>query len=219
MHVVDPAQSYYAGLIYRAGTDFQNVSRVEGAHVRGPEAPCLDSSQAWFCRDLWVWSASLDDPPGVSAGVTGPDGKKKREVVEVAAGDAWMEGKDGKVVEVRAKADMEVEERQGKAQAAAVAADADANAGSDYDAMPKEQGGEEVPTALEPAYAAVPNSAFRPARILVNPRCVTTYAGVSHTQLAQDLFGDPDGGMSHAKKYVLDEWEGAPDSFVCQEQT
>ena len=33
---------------------------------------------------------------------------------------------------------------------------------------------------------------FLAARILVNPRCVTTYAGVSHTQLALDLFGPPD---------------------------
>lgn len=39
---------------------------------------------------------------------------------------------------------------------------------------------------------ALKNSAFAPARILVNPRCVTTYAGVSHTQLALDLFGDDD---------------------------
>lgn len=39
---------------------------------------------------------------------------------------------------------------------------------------------------------ALKNAAFAPARILVNPRCVTTYAGVSHTQLALDLFGDDD---------------------------
>ena len=36
------------------------------------------------------------------------------------------------------------------------------------------------------------NAAFTSARILVNPRCVTTYAGVSHTQLALDLFGADD---------------------------
>lgn len=215
-HVVDPAQSYYAGLTYRSGTDFQNVSRAEGARERGTETPCLDSSQAWFCRDLWVWNASRDDRTGLNStnpAVPGPEGTKKREI---PAGDALM---GAKVVEVRAKADMEVEERQDKAQVVAVPVDPDANAGSDYDAMPVEQGGEEVPKALEPAYAAVPNSGFRPARILVNPRCVTTYAGVSHTQLAQDLFGDPDGKMSDVKKYMLEEWVGAPDSFVCQEQT
>ena len=67
---------------------------------------------------------------------------------------------------------------------------------------------------------SIPNSVFRPARILVNPRCVTTYAGVSHTQLALDLFGNDKGDVQTGRdsKYVLDDWEGAPDSFVCQEQ-
>lgn len=39
---------------------------------------------------------------------------------------------------------------------------------------------------------ALRNNAFEPARIIINPRCVTTYAGVSHTQLALDLFGNTD---------------------------
>jgi hypothetical protein len=60
------------------------------------------------------------------------------------------------------------------------------------------------------------------AKILVNPRCVTTYAGVSHTQLALDLFGSdedhekPRDGHQDSK-YELDEWRTAPESFVCQE--
>jgi hypothetical protein len=97
--------------------------------------------------------------------------------------------------------------------------DPDANAGSDYDAMPAEEGGEEVPPAEIPK-KLIQNSTFRPVRILVNPRCPTTYAGVSHTQLARDLFGnddDKDRGVSSGK-YVLEDWEGAPESFVCQEQ-
>jgi hypothetical protein len=95
--------------------------------------------------------------------------------------------------------------------------DLDANAGSDYDAMPDS----DVPLAEVPVRFSIPNSVFRPVRILVNPRCVTTYAGVSHTQLALDLFGPerevvgPEGGEG---KYVLEDWEGAPESFVCQEQ-
>jgi hypothetical protein len=95
--------------------------------------------------------------------------------------------------------------------------DADANAGSDYDAMPDS----DIPLAEVPPRLSIPNSVFQPARILVNPRCVTTYAGVSHTQLALDLFGPereevwPDAGTG---KYVLEDWEGAPESFVCQEQ-
>lgn len=58
------------------------------------------------------------------------------------------------------------------------------------------------------------------AKILVNPRCVTTYAGVSHTQLALDLFGsgeDKEPEMTEGGKYVLDEWRTPPESFVCQE--
>ena len=96
-------------------------------------------------------------------------------------------------------------------------ADSDANAGSDYDAMPDS----DVPLAKIPARLSIPNSVFRPARILVNPRCVTTYAGVSHTQLALDLFGpekDETGPQGGIGKYVLEDWEGAPESFVCQEQ-
>ncbi|GAA6043383.1 hypothetical protein JCM8097_005297 [Rhodosporidiobolus ruineniae] len=59
------------------------------------------------------------------------------------------------------------------------------------------------------------------AKIMVNPRCVTTYAGVSHTQLALDLFG-ADGEVEppsahKTSKYELDEWRTAPESFVCQE--
>ncbi|KAM0750384.1 hypothetical protein T439DRAFT_302391 [Meredithblackwellia eburnea MCA 4105] len=69
---------------------------------------------------------------------------------------------------------------------------------------------------------SLPNSDFdyAIAKILVNPRCVTTYAGVSHTQLALDLFGsgeDQEPAMDEGGKYVLDEWRTAPESFVCQE--
>ena len=99
--------------------------------------------------------------------------------------------------------------------------DSDANVGSDFDAMPDTDDGlAVVPTRR----LSVPNSVFRPARILINPRCVTTYAGVSHTQLALDLFGpkkseeEPFQSENGGGKYTLDDWEGAPESFVCQEQ-
>ena len=53
----------------------------------------------------------------------------------------------------------------------------------------------------------------------MSPRCPTTYAGVSHTQLARDLFREGDDDVLTATgKYVMDDWEGAPESFVCQEQ-
>lgn len=97
-------------------------------------------------------------------------------------------------------------------------ADPDANAGSDYDAMPDSDVPDEDPSTS--ARLSIPNSLFRPARILVNPRCVTTYAGVKHTQLALDLFGtdDEDHDIGATGMYVLDDWEGAPERFVCQEQ-
>ncbi|GAA5849296.1 hypothetical protein JCM8547_006506 [Rhodosporidiobolus lusitaniae] len=72
---------------------------------------------------------------------------------------------------------------------------------------------------------SLPNHQFPNAiaKILVNPRCVTTYAGVSHTQLALDLFGadgdneSPTSKNHEGSKYELDEWRTAPESFVCQE--
>ncbi|EAU83437.1 capsular associated protein [Coprinopsis cinerea okayama7 len=257
-HVVDPAQSYYRGIAYRSGTDFHNVSMADGANanagavIRDPDAPCLDSSQAWFCRDLWVYSAlhgmnEVDEKNNLA-------GMRKREVLEVAAFDPLMEKRDAAVAAARAvrrAEDEETEEQpvvEGPANAdparrdnvkiqlgggeeeevndAAVdnrkknvqKQDQDANAGSDYDAIPAEDGGEDVPPP-EVGRLSIPNSVYRPARILVNPRCPTTYAGVSHTKLARDLFGEgEEGGRSENTKYILEDWEGAPESFVCQEQ-
>jgi hypothetical protein len=185
-HVVDPAQSYYQDIRYRAGADFHNTSIPNAPLVRGPHAACLDSSQAWFCRDLWVNTAK--------------EAMKELDLVNEVPTKRELGDEDGFI---RRQATEEE--------------DADANAGSDYDAMPDS----DVPLAEAPPRLSIPNSVFQPARILVNPRCVTTYAGVSHTQLALDLFGPervdvgPEGGTG---KYVLEDWEGAPESFVCQEQ-
>lgn len=228
-HVVDPAQSYYKGIKYRAGNDFHNLSRADGVPVRGAEAPCLDSSQAWFCRDLWVRTAH-DDMLGVGTANGGAPGKvQRREVVEVAARDPLMERRDEEhaqkqhrdEIKVNVGGGADMEEVNDGVHADRKKEDPDANAGSDYDAMPPEEGGEDVPPP-EPVKLSIPNSAFRPARILVNPRCPTTYAGVTHTQLARDLFGERDGDEKDkviiSGKYLLDDWEGAPESFVCQEQ-
>lgn len=199
-HVVDPFQSYYAGISYRAGDDFFN-STASYADVpeRDPEAPCLDSTQAWFCRDLWLWKAkegmkALEPDPPVATTET---------------------------VKQRKRAPVEGEDLAPR-QADKPKDDADANAGSDYDAS-------DLPVADPPEpywdttapRLTIPNGVFLAARILVNPRCVTTYAGVSHTQLALDLFGPPDREEERevgSRQDVLDEWEGAPDNFVCQEQ-
>jgi hypothetical protein len=144
---------------------------------------------------------------------------------------AWLDDNDdfdpGPIPEVQGKRikrdepEPEIaldEPGQLKPQALPVEPDADANAGSDYDAMPDSD--VDLPDAPPPSRLSIPNSAFRPACILVNPRCVTIYAGVSHTKLALDLFGEEEtvDASKVGGKYVLDDWESAPDSFVCQEQ-
>ncbi|KAI0739560.1 cryptococcal mannosyltransferase 1-domain-containing protein [Daedaleopsis nitida] len=213
-HVVDPSQSYYAGIAYRAGTDFFN-STASHADIpeRDPDASCLDSTQAWFCRDLWVWKAKegmkVIEPEPVS--VVAPELVENQVRGKRADADAEPPLGPDEPLAPRQQADKP------KAQD-----DADANAGSDYDASdlpavdpPAVHEDEDAPPRL-----TIPNAVFLAARILVNPRCVTTYAGVSHTQLALDLFGPPDREEERevGRLDVLDEWEGAPDTFVCQEQ-
>ncbi|KIK50591.1 hypothetical protein GYMLUDRAFT_182572 [Collybiopsis luxurians FD-317 M1] len=212
-HVVDPAQSYYKGISYRSGTDYHNLSTTDDAPIRGPDAPCLDSSQAWFCRDLWVRGArdAMDEVDRLNGAVPARANKRELNLVDVAKRDPLMD-------EARAAAAEEAKQKREAAGGPAI--DLDANVGSDYDAMSDEEGGEVVPPPApeEPGRMAIPNSVFRPARILVNPRCPTTYAGVSHTQLALDLFGNGEDNEGVSGKYVLEDWEGAPESFVCQEQ-
>lgn len=211
---MDPSQAYYRGISYRAGTDLQNLSRAEGVPLRDPDAPCLDSSQAWFCRDLWVRSAQ-DAVKEVEK--ANSEGMRRRDIIDVVARDPLMKVRDAVKVQI-GSGEEEVSDDGADQRKQGPNVDPDANAGSDYDAMPVEDGGEEVPPA-EVGRLSIPNSVFRPARILVNPRCPTTYAGVSHTQLARDLFGEGDDDVLTATgKYVLDDWEGAPESFVCQEQ-
>ncbi len=223
-HVVDPAQSYYKGISYRAGNNFHNLSRPDSVPVRDESSACLDSSQAWFCRDLWVRTAG-DAMAEVDRANGASPGKARRRDVNTNKNRRRDEGQAQKQirdeVEVNVGDGANIEEVNDGGQADRKKKDPDANAGSDYDAMPAEEGGEEVPPP-EQIKLSIPNSVFRPARILVNPRCPTTYAGVTHTQLARDLYGEKDGNEKDKSaisgKYVLDDWEGAPESFVCQEQ-
>ncbi|KIP02075.1 hypothetical protein PHLGIDRAFT_130939 [Phlebiopsis gigantea 11061_1 CR5-6] len=191
-HVVDPEQSYYVGIEYRAGTNFHNATLPHDPPKHKPEDECLDSTQAYFCRDLWVWKAKegIKDVDDDAAEET-PKRQKRAPQEEVGVGPRDPTPQRG--------------------------GDADANAGSDYDASDLPLS--DPPPASEQRLTA-PNSVFLPARIIVNPRCVTTYAGVSHTQLALDLFGPPDREEDEELKGqdVLPDWEGAPDTFVCQEQ-
>lgn len=197
-------QSYYQGISYRHGTGFANLSTADSAPRRDSDSPCLDSSQAHFCRDLWINAAR--------------EGVREVESLRSSPGIGVRAAQPGHGVQERSL-EKRAEEGHAQRQRPAVK-DADANAGSDFDAMP-DSDGEPEPADTYSGSLSIPNSVFRPARILVNPRCVTTYAGVSHVQLALDLFGPEDDDAepgSLKTKYILDDWEGAPDSFVCQEQ-
>ncbi|KAF7790129.1 hypothetical protein EIP86_001081 [Pleurotus ostreatoroseus] len=196
-HVVDPEQSYYAGIAYRAGTTFHNATLPDDAPIHKPDEKCLDSTQAWFCRDLWTWKAK-EGMKDVDADLEMAETTTRRQRRAAVAADTSDERL------------TPVERRQKE--------DGDENAGSDFDASDLPLN--DPPPTSEQRLTA-PNAVFLPARIMVNPRCVTTYAGVSHTQLALDLFGPPDReGRADVPKEqdVLVDWEGAPDTFVCQEQ-
>lgn len=250
----------------------------------------MDSTQAWFCRDLWVDAAKDGGVRTRKQGKVGPWGPSEEEkerqeeqkqqsstaaelftttTTTSEAEESTLGSDEAFKDEQKKEKDETIEDdlpnkndepvaqpapgpdakprlrrRQegaaaGEAEANAVAhqrpdaqhkgdgtpdGDSDANAGSDYDAMSDESDQSPPPLDIPSSNRwAVPNSDFNPARILVNPRCVTTYAGVSHAQLSLDLFGPDkdDDAPEYARtggKYVLEDWEGAPDSFVCQEQ-
>lgn len=206
-HVIDPAQSYYAGITYRAGTNIHNTTLLSESPQRKPDDKCLDSTQAWFCRDLWIWKAK-EGMKDVDQDIDLPETVQLRRRRDEDSDRIW------RLQDRAPQLQEDVNAREAQREP-----DADANAGSDYDAT-------DLPSADDPPPESAPrltapNSVFLPVRILVNPRCVTTYAGVSHTQLALDLFGPPDREDTEdrlKREDVLQEWEGAPDTFVCQEQ-
>ncbi|KZT51964.1 capsular associated protein [Calocera cornea HHB12733] len=231
-HIIDPAQSYYRGIKYRSGTQYHNTT----AHPEQPEpkwdarGDCQDSSQAYFCRDLWV-EAAKDPGAEARAGEAmwdQPRQRAKRQELEEVdpAGERRADDDPAQLappMQANPGPDAEPDAAPNIRKPVKDSSDPDANVGSDFDAMPESQDDPalSLPNQDEQVNLAVPNSAFRPARILINPRCVTTYAGVSHTQLALDLFGgerESSVADSERSKYILDDWEGAPDSFVCQEQ-
>ncbi|ORY29677.1 capsular associated protein [Naematelia encephala] len=217
-HVVDPEQSYYRDISYRASPLSHNLSTTQEQPNWDPETQCMDSTQMWFCRDLWTDAAKGGLKEGRRSGHQKLSGNHKR------AFENWMDKRDAEPEpEPEAEAEAEqvelgLEQRHVLERAAAE----DEDSGTDVDAI-DEDAANPAPEPLKPqdlpaSAFLIPNSAFTPARILVNPRCVTTYGGVSHTQLALDLFGGPQrpdeipGG-----NYVLEDWAGPPDSFVCQE--
>ena len=238
-HIVDPEQSYYRGIEYRASDMAHNLSSTNEQPQWDPDTQCMDSTQMWFCRDLWTDAAKQDG--GLKRGRRGGHSarKHKRDLPEepilqkraepepeseqdVATGDAQDDTPKVKregVMVPGANGDGKKDKPK-----QADGGEADEEGGSNLDAIEEDES--KPDPALEPIKAEdlpgssylVPNSVFTPARILVNPRCVTTYGGVLHTQLALDLFGQSGGENGPtSSNYVLDDWAGPPDSFVCQE--
>jgi hypothetical protein len=241
-HVVDPEQSYYRGISYRASPNAANLT-AQNEVPADPETPCMDSAQMWFCRDLWIDAAQT----GLRTSQRGHRrGNHRRSFPgeEVVADYKPLEKReqDIKAQAKKAKADTNAKRAGADAEDSAEiqkAIDEDPAAqppvplnerqdgeessnddsGTNIDAMP-EDASNPAPEALpkEDLPFLIPNSEFTPARILVNPRCLTTYGGVSHTKLAMDLFS---GAKDHAHRtesnYAVEDWVGAPDSFVCQE--
>ncbi|KAF8752900.1 hypothetical protein RHS01_07340 [Rhizoctonia solani] len=206
-HIVDPVQSYYrvhpfgtpkalAWIRARAGSVVICGLRLRKRAVEEIKA-----------RKYILWKIRIlrDATPA------------KRQVEEPKKDDE--KPKDNKAEE-KPKDDKAPPPPPGRPEKANPESDSDSDTGSDYDAL----SGPSPPRVHIPP-PSIPNSVFQPARILINPRCVTTYAGVSHTKLAADLFGEEENeaGMpkhEHDKnsRYVLDDWMGAPGAFVCQEQ-
>lgn len=300
-HVVDPSQTYYRGLKYRFSTKYYNATDDEANGKTPPTewdkyGECMDSTQAWFCRDIWVESAMAglkyvdqpalpppkdekkakakakrslwgrqedDEPPRVEvppAPKVAANDPKPVEPPPPAPAPPVDDGAPHPVVPVRPAAPVHgdhegpvklppapiggglagarpaiddspivppppggvpgVPQADANADAPKKKPESDADRGSDFDTVPEKS---PPPLAQAETTFKVPNGAFESARILINPRCVTTYAGVSHTKLANDLFGkdlekNDEAREYDKRKYVLEEWAPAPDSYVCQEQ-
>lgn len=220
-HIVDPEQSYYRDIKYRASPLSHNLSSSAEPPQWDPDTQCMDSTQMWFCRDLWTDAAN----DGLKKGRRGGHGKAKGHAKRSLEGGDEVVAEAAPVVaevEQESPSTEQVVERGEMQKRQVDGGKGDDDMGTDVDAIDEESA--PAPEPLRPqdlpdSAFLIPNSAFTAARILVNPRCVTTYGGVSHVQLALDLFGTS-AGEDHknaASNYVLEDWAGPPDSFVCQE--
>ncbi|EIW69820.1 hypothetical protein TREMEDRAFT_30138 [Tremella mesenterica DSM 1558] len=204
-HVVDPEQSYYRDIHYRSSNLWHNLSTTQEPPNWDADTQCMDSTQMWFCRDLWTDAAK----DGLKAGSKDSHSfEKESNFVKKSHRKNKMEKREGN----------EIKQREDQQQDGGV----NDEAGTDVDAIDEDLNNPALeplkPQDLPASAFLIPNSAFTPARIVVNPRCVTTYGGVSHTQLALDLFGGERDEIEHSGgNYILDDWAGPPDSFVCQE--
>lgn len=190
-----------------------------------PETQCMDSTQMWFCRDLWTDAAKDGLKEKGKGRHKKLSGGHKRDIPlrHVAGEEREFVDAHKKRAEPVPETVQEIEVPEIKRDEIPEAKRAeDEQSSSDQDAI-DEDASNPPPEPLKPqelpaSAFLIPNTAFTAARILVNPRCVTTYGGVSHTQLALDLFGgERDEPQHRGGNYVLEDWAGPPDSFVCQE--
>ncbi|RXK41774.1 capsular associated protein [Tremella mesenterica] len=245
-HVVDPEQSYYRDIHYRSSNLWHNLSTTQEPPNWDADTQCMDSTQMWFCRDLWTDAAK----DGLKAGSKGghrklskvhkrnffdnlfdwtrsSDKSQSQSQSQMSSNekDSHSFEKESNFVKkshrknkVEKREGNEIKLREDQQQDGGV----NDEAGTDVDAIDEDLNNPALeplkPQDLPASAFLIPNSAFTPARIVVNPRCVTTYGGVSHTQLALDLFGGERDEIEHSGgNYILDDWAGPPDSFVCQE--
>lgn len=185
-----------------------------------PETQCMDSTQMWFCRDLWTDAARdglKEKGKGRHKKLAG--GHKRDLPLRQATHESETQAAESTESEVDEQPERVLDKRDELPEAKRAE---DEQSSSDQDAI-DEDAANPPPEPLKPqdlpaSAFLIPNTAFTAARILVNPRCVTTYGGVSHTQLALDLFGgERDEPKHRGGNYVLEDWAGPPDSFVCQE--
>ena len=229
-NIVDPEQSYYRDIEYRASPYSHNLSTTQQQPNWDSETQCMDSTQMWFCRDLWTDAAKGGLKEGRRSGHQKYARGNKRDLTKFTKRDFVDRELELQVAERQVEVERSeegsggLEKRQGPGQPPARQDEdkGDEDVGTDVDAI-DEDTSDPAPAPLKPqdlpaSAFLIPNSAFTAARILVNPRCVTTYGGVSHTQLALDLFGSTHDDAERGEgNYVLEDWAGPPDSFVCQE--
>lgn len=231
----------------------------EGEEDKKPETPeeAEEKKEQAMAADAAAAALPVEEQhpaEGVDAGADDKPAVKDGKAFEDAQGVLELEQQRMAQGGAKAKLKRDIFERQdGRPAAANPAAQVDSGANKKRPGSVNDDADEfdlEAPPPIEGAMSSkgrsLGNSAFVPARIIVNPRCVTTYAGVSHTQLALDLFGDDEedeetllskgrkGGKglleeeddyltdmtsrkSFRDEYAMPSYGPAAETFVCQE--
>ncbi|KAH8109137.1 hypothetical protein DFH11DRAFT_1881537 [Phellopilus nigrolimitatus] len=146
------------------------------------------------------WGAAK--PIKAAVAVDADECRRHAKRAEEAAEEAAAEGEDASCAEEDEQAKRVEGERGrrtdegGDAQRQWPQGDSDANVGSNFDATPNTGEGKADDTAAGEDDALADAFSVR-----------------------DDVHGDEEDGPGSREKYVLDDWKGTPDSFVCQEYT